>query len=236
VGALLPDPERSAFVRRFGGRPAAASMAIGTVEFAGGLLLIYDRAMAVMRAAAEAMATEFLRQADARPVGPDETVALTLGGSVAWLAWLLTPSTWALLSIPIVGILRVASYLTTQEALGEPSVWAAIRLSQALRGQARRARVRALFAAAETPDELLPGAGGDLVVLAARPLEEWRDGVTIEIADRFYRVAERDEVERPGGRRHRYRLALAPEHEVIRRLVRYAPPPEARAGRSGSPA
>jgi hypothetical protein len=63
-----------------------------------------------------------------------------------------------------------------------------------------------------------------LLVRTARPKREWRDGVTVEVAGSFYRVAARDLADGPAGRRHRYRLAPAPEHEVIRRLVRYAPP------------
>jgi hypothetical protein len=229
LGALLPEPERGAFTRRFGGRPAPASMTLGTVEFAAGVLLVYESAMPVLRGAADAMATEFLRQADARPVTPGESLGVTLGGSVAWLAWFLSPSTWALLSIPIVGLLRVVTYMSSQEALGEPSVWALLRLGQAVCRQTRRATERATFGAADAPDEILAGENGALIVHTARPREEWRDGVTIEVAERFYRVAARDQVDRPGGRRHRYRLAPTPEHEVIRRLIRYEPPaPEKR--------
>jgi hypothetical protein len=53
--------------------------------------------------------------------------------------------------------------------------------------------------------------------------------VTIEADGRFFRVAHHDRVESGGRHRHRYHLEEAPEHEVIRRLLRYQPPPD-RAG------
>jgi len=224
IGALLPDPERSAFTRRWGGRPAPASMLLGIVEFVGGVHLVYESAMGYLAAVSAEMAAEYLRQAEQRSIGAAETLGLTWGGAVVWVTWLLQPTSWLLLSIPAVGLARSSAYLTVGEAFGEPLAWAALRFVETLRRLRDRAAERALFGSAESPDEIETDEDGALLVHTARPRPEWNDAVTIEIAERFYRMTRHEQVERAGGRRHRYRLVEAPEHEVIRRLVRYEAP------------
>lgn len=238
LGALVPEPERGALVRRFGGDPPRASILIGAVEFVAGLNFLYESGMAHFRAAGEAMATEFLRQAERATPSSEQAMALTLGGAVVWLAWLLRPTTWLLISIPLVGLLRSSAYLTSREAVAEPAVWALLRLRAALLRLHGASRQRVEFGAADLPDEVEPGAAGGLAVLSARPKPAWNDLVTIEIDGRFYRVALRDRVERDGRHRHRYLLEEAPEHEVIRRLLRYVPEPRRPTGpeRSGAAA
>jgi hypothetical protein len=148
-----------------------------------------------------------------------------------WLGWLARPGSWLLLSVPLVGLLRLVSYLTVGQAVAEPAVWAGARLVGTVRRAAGRARERAEYGAAESPDQVEPGEGRELVVLTARPRPEWSDGATIGVGERFYCVAERDEVVAAGRRRHRFRLVEAPEHEVIRRYLRYDPPPADTAAR-----
>ena len=236
IGALLPDPERSAFARRWGGRPAPASMLLGIVEFVGGVKLVYESAMSYLEAVSAQMVAEYLRQADQRSIGAAETLGLTWGGAVVWVTWLLHPTSWLLLSIPAVGLARSSAYLTVGEAFGEPLAWAALRFVEALRRLRDRAAERALFGSAVTPDEIETDEDGNLLVHTARPCAEWNDAVTIEIAERFYRMTRHDQVERAGARRHRYRLVEAPEHEVIRRLLRYRVPGSAGAEREPDPA
>jgi hypothetical protein len=228
LGALVPEPERGALVRRFGGDPPRASLLIGAVEFVVGLNFLYDSGMAHFRAAGEAMATEFLRQAERATPTTEQAMGLTLGGAVVWLAWLLRPTTWLLISIPLVGLLRSSAYLTSREAVAEPAVWALLRLRSALTRLAGASRQRLEFGAADAPDEIEIADDGAVVVLSARPRPAWSELVTIEIDGRFYRVAWHDRVERDGRHRHRYRLEEAPEHEVIRRLLRYEPPAQPR--------
>ena len=115
LGALVPEPERGALVRRFGGDPPRASLLIGAVEFVAGLNFLYESGMAHFRAAGEAMAIEFLRQAERATPSTEQAMGLTLGGAVVWLAWLLRPTTWLLISIPLVGLLRSSAYLTASE-------------------------------------------------------------------------------------------------------------------------
>ncbi|GMU65199.1 MAG: hypothetical protein AMXMBFR36_14730 [Acidobacteriota bacterium] len=223
LGALLPEPERGAIVRRFGGDPPRASFLIGAVEFVAGANFLYESGIAHFRAASEAMAVEFLRQAERATPSSEEAMALTWGGAVVWLGWLLRPTTWLLVSIPLVGLVRSSAYLTAREAVAEPAVWAALRLRAALARLAGASRQRVEFGTSGAPDVVEPTAEGGFVVLSARPKPAWDDVATIEIDERFFRVAHHDQVERDGRRRHRYHLTEAPEHEVIRRLLRYPP-------------
>lgn len=224
LGALVPEPERSALVHRFGGDPPRASFLIGAIQIVAGANLLYESGMAHFRAAAEAMATEFLRQAERSTPSTGQALGLTLGGAVVWLAWLLRPTTWLVISIPLVGLLRSSAYLASRQAIAEPAVWAMLRLHAALMRLAGASRRRIEFGAADLPDEIEPGEGSGLAVLSARPKPAWNTLVTIEIDGRFYRLVLSDRVERDGRHRHRYLLEEAPEHEVIRRLLRYEPP------------
>ena len=221
VGALLPEPERGTVVRRWGGDPPVASLLLGIVEVVGGMGLIYDSAIGFLRAAADRLATDFLAAAEGTPLTPDQTVGFTWGGAVLWLDWLLRPTSWALLSVFFVGLLRVVAFMTVREAVAEPSAWLLTRVVGGMRRFAASARERADFGVPGQPDEVVAGTGGDLLVLTARLRPEWNDAVTLGIGERFYRIAEQDETGGAGRRRYRYRLVEAPEHEVIRRYLRY---------------
>jgi hypothetical protein len=228
LAALLPEPERGALVRRHGGDPPRASMLVGATQFVLGARLVHDSVMSHLRRGAEAMSVEFLRLAETRQVRGEEALGLTWGGAVLWLDWLLRPTSWLLLSLPVVGLLRAAAYLGPREAIAEPSVWAAARIVRAARRALGAASVRAEFGDAAAPDEVSVEGDAVLLVHTARPRAEWNDAVTIEVDGRFFRVARHDEVHLHGRRRHRYRLAAAGEHDVIRRLLRYELPPPVR--------
>lgn len=223
LGALLPSPERDGVARRFGGDAARASGLLGAAQFLIGVDLVHGDAMAYLTRLADQVAEEFLGIAMRRSVSPEDALGLTWGGAVVWAGWLLRPTTWLLLSVPIVGLLRVASYLTTRQPIAEPAVWAALRLAQRVRRAVGAVGERLAFASPAAADEL-ERDGDDLVVYAARARPEWSAAATIEVDGRFFRVAAHDEAARPGGRRHRYLLTLADEHAVIRRYLRYEPP------------
>lgn len=227
LGALLPEPERSALARRHGGDAPRASMLLGAAQFVLGARLVHDDVMSFLRRGAEAMTTEFMRLAETRQVTSEEALGLTWGGSVVWLHWLLRPTSWLLLSIPAVGLLRAAAYLGPREAIAEPSVWAVARLLRLGRRLVGAASERAEFGDAAALDEVVAEGAAILLVHAARPRPEWNDAVTIECGGRYFRVARHDEVHLHGVRRHRYRLVEAGEHDVIRRLLSYRPPPPA---------
>jgi hypothetical protein len=224
LGALLPAPERDAVARRLGGDAARASGLLGAVQFVVGVDLVHGSAMAYLTRLADEVATEFLGIAMRRSVSPEDALGLTWGGAVVWAGWLLRPTTWLLSSVPIVGLLRVATYLATREPIAEPAVWAALRLAQRARAAAAAVGERIAFASPAAADGL-EREGDDLLVYTPRARPDWTSAATIEVDGRFFRVASHDEAIRLGGRRHRYRLTLAGEHEVIRRFLRYEPPP-----------
>lgn len=224
LGALLPSPERDAVARRHGGDAARASGLLGVVEFVVGLDLLYDSSIAWFQAITNEVTDAFLQVAARNSLSSGDALGFTWSGAVIWFYWLLRPATWLLISVPAVGLLRAAAYLTTRQPIAEPAVWAAVRLIQVARRALAASSERVEFGPAARPDEVEVD-DDDLLVYTPRPRPEWIPAATIEIAGRFYRVAALDETLRRCGRRHRYRLTPAGEHDVIRRLVRYEPPP-----------
>jgi len=226
LAALLPAPEREDFARRVGGEPAGWSLALGTVEFvAGGAIFARDALHVIPRLVTEHSAALAEVVLAGRLDDPGAMLALTWSGAFGWLLWALRPWTWFLVSFPIVGLVRVVAYMSSQEAVGEPFVWAGLRLLRWVRRLAGRARERRRLGPVR-PDRLRRDPTGDLVLLTARLRPAWNEHVTIEIAGRFYRLR-RHEL-RPDGavRCHAYLLREADPNEVIRSLVRYPPAAE----------
>lgn len=224
AAAFLPDPERSALERRTDGDSGLPSFLIGIAEFVLGLQWLYESAMTALTQMADAVAEGYLAEANRRTIGPEETLGFTWSGAVLWIFWLMRPTTWFVISIPIVGLVRVVSYLSSGQAIGEPTVWAATRLVGLFRVRVAAAQERARFGAADEPDEVDAESGHELSIHSARAKDDWNELVTIELDGRYWRVTGHELVERAGRRRHRYRLTEAGEHEVIRRLLRYELP------------
>lgn len=224
AAAFLPDPERSALERRTDGDSGLPSFLIGIAEFVLGLQWFYESAMTALSGMADTVAEGYLAEANRRTVGPEETLGFTWSGAVLWIFWLMRPTTWFVISVPIVGLVRVVSYLSSGQAIGEPTVWAATRLFGLVRSRAAAANERARFGAADEPDEVDAESGHELSIYSARAHDDWNELVTIELDGRYWRVTGHEFVERAGRRRHRYHLTEAGEHEVIRRLLRYELP------------
>lgn len=224
AGAVLPEPQRSDVERRFGGDPALTSFVLGVVEFLAGTRWLYESAMRELGAMADQIATGYLAVAERRTPDASETLGFTWGGMMLWVFWLLHPLTWLLISIPLVGLLRVAAFLTTRQAVAEPIAWLLVRLVTFGAARVERAQELAQFGAADEPDVVEAGEGGELFVFTPRRRPEWIEAATIEVAERYYRPVHVEPVERGGRKRYRYRLAPAGEHDVIRRLVRYELP------------
>jgi hypothetical protein len=224
VGAVVPEPQRSAIERRFGGDPALASLGLGLAEFFVGTKWLYENGMRMLHAMADEIATAYVAEANRRTVGADETLGFTWGGAMLWLFWLLRPTTWLLISIPLVGLLRLASFLTVRRPVAEPIVWALTRLLTYGFDRAALAKERAEFGGAGEADEIEEDADGLLFVYSARKREAWIEAATVEVGERLYRPRLLEPVERAGRRRYRYVLVPAGEHDVIRRFVRYQLP------------
>jgi hypothetical protein len=217
--ALLPAQERSALVRR-GAEPLIWSVLLGLVEFFVGGSLIVSDAMAWFQPMADAAATRIMEMDPRELAASPENKAEGHVGAVIWLAWVLRPYTWLLASIPLVGIARLVAFGVTREVVGEPLVWAAVRIAQAA-GRLLHGSQDLLRFGPERPDRLLQEAESDLIILSARPKPEWNERVTIEIDDRFYRLRRMEERQDGTWWAYAYLLREAEPGEIIRALVRY---------------
>jgi len=216
--ALLPDPERGDFTRRHGGDPAGWSALIGLAElFAGGAAVFSNGISHFQRLTAE-HAAYLMEKID--PKDFEAGWAAYVGsGPLTVLHWLVQPWTWVLISIPVVGIVRLVTYAVNQDASGEPIVWAGVRLSQFLGRRLGKSRDLLRYGP-QRPDRIVPSPGG-LTILSCRPKPDWNPLVTIEIREKFYRVLRTDERQDGQWWVYAYVMREMPESEMIRYLIRY---------------
>jgi hypothetical protein len=144
-----------------------------------------------------------------------------------WFAWMILPVSWPFTYLAVVGLARCAAFAITREAVGEPLVWAAVRIGQAA-GARFETRRRESRLGPLRPDRVLSGQGPEVFVLSCREKPEWTAASIIEIEGRFYRLLSAEERLDGAWSSVVYRLR---ETEigagVIRKLVRYEPPPGA---------
>jgi hypothetical protein len=67
------------------------------------------------------------------------------------------------------------------------------------------------------PDEVV--ADGDRLIIRAAQAKNWDELTTVRFGDRLWRLKQIHQA--PGSHPHEYELELAPDHHVVRRLVRY---------------
>ena len=220
--ALLPDPERSDFARRQGVDPAGASGLLGLAELFGGAALAFSNGLAHMRVIADRNAEHLLENVDPNQFDASARQAYFQSGPMLVIDWLAQPWTWLLILIPAVGLFRLVAYWGTRDAIGEPLVWAGLRVVQLAGRRLGKSRDLLRFGP-ERPDRIVPGPGNGLTVLSSRP-KDWSPLVTIEIREKFYRLQKTEE--RLDGQWwvYAYELGEFPENEIIRALVRYGPP------------
>ncbi|HEX6865295.1 MAG TPA: hypothetical protein VF414_20875 [Thermoanaerobaculia bacterium] len=216
--ALLPSPERGDFSRRHGVDPAGWSALIGLAELFGGGAAAFSNGMSHFQRLTAEHAAYLLEKID--PKDFKEGWAAYVGsGPLTVLHWLIQPWTWVLISIPVVGVVRLVAYAVNQEASGEPIVWAGVRLSQLLGRRLGQSRDLLRYGP-ERPDRILPSPGG-LTILSCRPKPDWNPLVTIEIGEKFYKVLRTDERQDGQWWVYAYVMREMPESEVIRYLIRY---------------
>lgn len=224
LAALLPASERDGLIRRHGAEPFVMSFLLGLVElFAGGRLLL-SNALSSYQEMASAIGTHVVEHIDPRQLNSFEAkLAITESGTVIWLTWAIRPATWLLASVPLVGLARLAAFGISRDAVGEPLVWLALRLTQALRRPLRALEIRRRFGPLR-PDRMLRDRGGGLVVLSCRPKPDWNELVTVEVGERFYRLHRVEERRDRSWWAHAYLLNEADPNDVIRGLIRYERP------------
>jgi hypothetical protein len=219
IAALLPAPERDDFARRQGVDPAGPSGLLGLAEFFGGCAALVSSALTFFQTVADRNATIFVDLMENQRLTDAEKVSYGLSGVAIWVQWVTQPLTWLLIMLPIVGVVRMATWWLNQEATGEPLVWAGLRIVQRLQRRAEASRDLLRYGP-ERPDRLETGPDG-LTVLSCRPKPDWNPRVTIEIDGRFFRLLRTEERQDGSWWIHAYVLGDFSENEVIRALVRY---------------
>jgi len=226
VLALLPGPERDRIARETGLDAARCSFLLGLVEGLTGLSLYVLGGLAFMRASAAGASMAMLEHWWAG------LTSAHFGGAgvTSWIVWPLVPAAWPSVYLAVVGLVRVAAFVITREAVGEPAVIVILRGVQRFRRTRARARkLREL--GPERPDELDP-LGSGWRVLTARPKVDWGEQTTVEIDGRHYRIADVAEIRRGPWTSIAYRLEPQPDHAIVRRLVVYDPPTDVEGDRA----
>lgn len=219
LAALLPDPERSAFARRFGIDPSGWSALLGLIELFAGGGAAFSNGLAHMRRIADVNAEILLEGVDPNHFGASERLAYFQSGPMLVLDWLAEPWTWLLILIPAVGLFRLAAYAVTRDTIGEPLVWAGLRAVQLVLRRLGKSRDLLRYGP-ERPDRILRGPGSGLTILSSRP-KDWSPLVTIEVREKFYRLKKTEERQDGQWWVYAYELEAFPENEIIRSLVRY---------------
>lgn len=221
LAALLPREPREEIGRRWGVDPPFWSGLIGLIEiFACPLALVGDFMRVVPafvdQGTSAALAAGFEEH-------PSDSLAVMWSGAFAWLRWLTSPWTMLLVLLTVTGAVRVVSFALTREAVGEPLVWLGWRLWRGLVRAPARATRDALHFGPARPDRVLPLDDGGLLVLTRDPKEDWNERITIQVGDRFFRLAEAGERQEESWHWHAYRLREEDPTAVIRGLVLYEP-------------
>ena len=146
-----------------------------------------------------------------------------LQGPLHWIGWFLDPASWPLSYLTVVGLVRVTTWVSTREAVGDPLVLAGLRFVQRRRTHRDELQRRQELGPYRR-DRLIVEDDGELVVLSSRVKAEWSDTVTIEHGGRYYKCVAVDL--QPDGQWNAlaYRLREEPRGAIIRRLVRYVGP------------
>jgi hypothetical protein len=230
VAAFLPRPENERLGRAWEVDVGRFSMGLGLVEAVVGGLGFMFGGLAAMTGDI-AVLNMILLEGWFEGLS---TAHFQGAGLVALLIWCTHPLAWFLALVGVTGLARVFTWTTTGEAIGEPLVWLALRLVQAVRrSSTATARLRHLGPLRR--DRLVWGHDGELVILTCRDRPEWSDNVTLELDGRFFRLVETSDRVEGAHLAVAHRFAELPEHSVVRRPLTYRDTLElAPAARQGS--
>jgi hypothetical protein len=219
LSALLPSPERERLARENGLNAPKCSFFLGLLQGPIGVAFFVTGGLSFMRGTSLILSWGMLE--NWQPGMTTNDIRAT--GLIGWLSWFLHPLAWPPAYLALIGLGRCLTFAIAGEAMGEPLVIAAMRLAQAWN---RRSQVRRREAELGPirPDRILRQAD-DIVILTCREKKDWRVAVTIEIGGRFYRLKSLQERRDGPHRALAYHLTPQPPGALVRRLVRYIPPP-----------
>lgn len=216
--SLLPWPENERYGSRFEVNASRFSFLVGIIEAPVFALFFFFGAISFMQGTSPLLSMALL---ESYPVDLN-TEHIRATGPMALLAWLLHPLAWFFLLQWATGTLRLISYATSRQPVGEPLVWAVLRLGGAIRELLLRAKQTRDTGPAR-PDRIILPSDGHLEILSSRNRPEWHDGTTLEFQGRFfhYRCSEK----RQDGIHSilAYRFTELDPTEVVRGLVHYQP-------------
>jgi hypothetical protein len=216
IAALLPWPESEYRARAWGVDVAPYSLLIGIVEAPVFALLFFFGAIAYMQGS-----VPFLNMALVENWFPGMNTEHVRGaGLIAVLAWFLHPLAWLFMLQWVTGTLRLVAFATSRLSVGEPLVWATLRITQAL-VRAKTAAVQARNLGPLRPDRLVYDAGCDLEIHTCRERPDWSDGMGLGVNDRFFRLLGMEQRYEDPHHVLVYRFQELDENEVIRRPVIY---------------
>jgi len=216
--ALLPWPENERFGSRFEVNASRFSFLVGIIEAPVFALLFFFGAISFMEGTSPVLSMALL---ESYPSDLN-TEHIRATGPMALLVWLLHPLAWFFLLQWATGTLRLVSYATSRQPVGEPSVWAALRLGGAIRELLLRAKTTRDMGPAR-PDRIILQSDGNLEILSSRDRPEWHDGTTLEFQDRFFHY---QSLEKRQDGIHSilvFRFTELDPTEVVRGLVHYQP-------------
>lgn len=214
--ALLPSPERERFARERGYDPPRWSFAIGLLELVLGTGLFVYGGLAFLMVATGEQGMLLLEN-----WWPGMSTNDFRGlGILNWIAWFFNPLSWPFAYLALVGLTRCVAFGITREAVGEPLVWAALRLRQSVKRRRDRRKLEERLGPLRR-DRIVTDREFDLVVLSCREKPGWTETVTIEIDERYYRVAGVEMREDGAWQVVAYLLRECHPGSVIRRLVQY---------------
>ena len=216
--AVLPYPENQRLAWAWGLDAAAYSLLLGIIETTLGLGLFFFGAIQAVQGG-----SLFFSQLLLDNWFPElNTQHFQGGGIIALMTWLIHPLAWLFILVALTGAARLFAYVASQQPVGEPFVWALLRLVQHSSRLARRAK-QARDLGPLRHDHLRFHAGCDLEITTCRERPTWSEGATLEVQGRFFR---------PLGPPHKtsegphwalvYRFYELDDNSVIRGLVHYS--------------
>lgn len=220
LAIVLPAPERESYERRTRVDVPFWSFMLGCLELAAAFFYNIENYFVSMQQVAAGNAG--LLGAKMSGGSFDERLAYNWSGLINVLAWFIKPDVLFFFLVAVVGVLRIAAFWSSREAIGEPLVYVGLRLAQAA-DRGRQDGRRQLSLGPLRPDRFVPGAPGELLLLSARGRPDWQEGRAVEIGEVFYRIAGA-ELKAPDGETAKvfvYRLVELPPNELIRGLVAY---------------
>jgi len=217
VVALLPYPENQRLASAWGVDAGPSSALLGVIESTVGLGLFFFGAVEAVEGGSLLLSGLLLEN-----WSPElSTQHFQGGGLIALMTWLIHPLAWLFMLIAVTGAVRIAAYVASQQAVGEPLLWLVLRTTQALARLATAAK-RSRDLGPLRPDRQGRGAGCDLEIVTCRERPEWTDGTTLEIEGRFFRpIAAGQEVADGPHWAIAYRFRELEPNAVIRGLVHY---------------